>query len=48
TENVRVQEMMQAMETGDTEKMGRILNEGHASLRDDYEVTGPEEREERA
>lgn len=42
TENVRVQEMMQAMETGDTEKMGRILNEGHASLRDDYEVTGPE------
>ncbi len=41
-ENARVYRMMDAMSAGDTSEMGKILSEGHASLRDDYEVTGTE------
>lgn len=42
TENARVYEMIDAMKAGEVLKMGEILKAGHASLRDDYEVTGAE------
>jgi galactokinase len=38
-ENLRVLEARSAMLTGDTEALGRLLNESHLSLRDDFEVT---------
>ncbi|WP_054251750.1 galactokinase [Neofamilia massiliensis] len=41
-ENLRVKEMVKAMEAADYKKMGRLLNESHKSLRDFYEVTGRE------
>lgn len=41
-ENIRVKEMIKAMEAENFEKMGRLLNESHKSLRDFYEVTGRE------
>jgi galactokinase len=42
SENVRVEAAAAALETGDAEALGAILAAGHASLRDDYEVSTPE------
>jgi galactokinase len=41
-ENARVEAAAAALETGDVEALGAILAAGHASLRDDYEVSTPE------
>jgi galactokinase len=41
TENARVQAMAAALEAGNPAEAGRLMNESHASLRDDYEVSGP-------
>lgn len=41
TENRRVQEMATALEENDTKRI-RDMAESHRSLRDDYEVSGPE------
>jgi galactokinase len=42
TENARVLEMTEALERGDLAHAGRVMTAGHASLRDDYEVSTPE------
>jgi galactokinase len=42
TENRRVRETVDAFGRGDTDELGRIFVESHASLRDDYEVSTPE------
>jgi len=42
TENERVKLAIQALATGDLSEFGVLLNGSHASLRDDYEVTGVE------
>jgi galactokinase len=39
TENQRVLDAVAAMRAGDVQKLGRLFNESHASLRDDFEVT---------
>jgi galactokinase len=39
TENDRVLAAVQAMRAGDVASLGRLMNESHASLRDDFEVT---------
>ena len=39
TENARV---LQAAECGDARRFGKLMNESHFSLRDDYEVSTPE------
>jgi galactokinase len=39
TENARTLQAAEAMERGDAERMGRLMNESHASLRDDFEVS---------
>ena len=39
TENARVGRLADALRRGDLETSGRLLTEGHASLRDDYEVS---------
>jgi len=39
TENARVLGAAQALELGDLETFGRLMNESHRSLRDDYEVS---------
>ncbi|WP_085506111.1 galactokinase [Thalassobacillus devorans] len=41
-ENVRTVEAVQKLNSGDIEGFGRLMNESHESLRDDYEVTGKE------
>ena len=41
-EDARVLESAQALEAGDLDRFGRLMNESHDSLRDDYEVSGPE------
>jgi galactokinase len=41
-EDARVQESAAALKAGDLERFGRLMNESHDSLRDDYEVSGPE------
>ncbi|MCL2604484.1 MAG: galactokinase [Defluviitaleaceae bacterium] len=41
-ENERVKQAVAALESGDMETLGELLNQSHASLRDDYEVTGLE------
>ena len=41
-ENARVDAMVAALESGDLETAGRILHDGHRSLRDDFEVSIPE------
>lgn len=41
-ENLRVNEMIEAMKNDDYLKMGKILDASHKSLRDLYEVTGKE------
>jgi galactokinase len=38
-ENERVLESVAALRTGDLETFGRLMNESHISLRDDYEVS---------
>jgi galactokinase len=45
TENARVDAMAQALEDGDLERVGQLLDESHASLRDDYEASVPEVEE---
>lgn len=42
TETARVSRAVDAVCEGDLKKFGQILTESHTSLRDDYEVTGPE------
>jgi galactokinase len=39
-ENARVKQAVIALKTGDITTLGELLNQSHASLRDDYEVTG--------
>lgn len=41
TEHKRVKQASQALASGDLATFGRLLDESHTSLRDDYEVTGP-------
>ena len=41
TENARVEQAVAALERGDMEQLGRLLDESHASLRDCYEVSTP-------
>jgi galactokinase len=42
TENARVDAMVDALRAGDLEEAGRLLDAGHASLRDDYAASVPE------
>lgn len=42
TENERVLKAVTALENDDLESFGTLMNESHASLRDDYEVSSPE------
>ena len=42
TENARVLEAERALVSGDPERLGRILNESHASLRDDFGISTQE------
>lgn len=42
TENARVVEAVEALEVGDAEWFGRLMNASGDSLREDYEVTGHE------
>ncbi len=42
TENARVHAAVEAMEQGDLERLGMLMNESHDSLRDDYEVSIPQ------
>ena len=42
TENARTQEAADAMERGDAERLGQLMNESHNSLRDDFEVSNDE------
>jgi galactokinase len=39
TENERVLQAVNAMERGDVESLGRLMNDSHNSLRDDYQVS---------
>ncbi len=41
-ENVRTLEAVAALKANDVEKFGKLMNDSHVSLRDDYEVTGVE------
>jgi galactokinase len=41
-ENARVLEAASALEGGDLERLGRLLSESHASLRDDFRISTPE------
>ena len=41
-ENRRVHAFVEAMRLGETWTMGRLLNESHRSLRDDFRVSCPE------
>lgn len=42
SENRRVRETADALRRHDMRELGRLLSESHQSLRDNYEVTGPE------
>ncbi len=42
TENARTLQAVAAMQAGDAVQLGRLMNASHASLRDDFEVSGPE------
>lgn len=42
TENDRVREAVAALEAGDLQRLAGLLAAGHASLRDDFEVSTPE------
>jgi galactokinase len=41
-ENARTVEAVKRLQAGDIEGFGKLMNASHVSLRDDYEVTGPE------
>jgi galactokinase len=41
TDNQRVRETVAALKHGDLETVGRLLDEAHASLRDDFEISTP-------
>lgn len=41
-ENQRTLKAVEALKAGDLKAFGRLMNESHVSLRDDYEVTGKE------
>jgi galactokinase len=41
SENARVESMAAALRASDPDEAGRLLDEGHASLRDDYDVSVP-------
>ncbi|MBZ0273011.1 galactokinase [bacterium] len=41
TENTRVDEAARALETGDLLRFGALMNQSHASLANDYEVSSP-------
>lgn len=41
-ENGRVLQAMEALKIGDINKFGKLMNESHKSLKEDYEVTGVE------
>ena len=41
-EEARTQEAKKALVAGDLARFGELLNESHISLRDDYDITGPE------
>ena len=41
-ENNRTLEAVKALEENDVKRFGELMNASHVSLRDDYEVTGPE------
>ena len=38
----RTKDAVSALQRGDIEEFGRLMTQSHVSLRDDYEVTGPE------
>lgn len=42
TENARTLQAAEALKSGDLERMGKLMADSHASLRDDYEVSCPE------
>jgi len=42
TENQRVLEAVEVLESGDLERFGELMNASHESLRDDYEVSSQE------
>ena len=42
TENDRTLHAISALNAGDIEAFGKLMNQSHDSLRDDYEVTGRE------
>ena len=42
TENTRVIQSIEALGSGDLERFGKLIDASHDSLRDDYEVSGPE------
>ncbi|WP_243718511.1 galactokinase [Actinomadura sp. KC06] len=42
TENARVLAAVEALDAGDWERVGVILHDGHASIRDDFQITCPE------
>jgi len=41
SENARVQDAVAALEQGDLDGLGRLIDASHASLRDDYDVSTP-------
>ena len=41
TENERTREAASAMGRGEAQRLGELMNESHASLRDDFEVSSP-------
>ena len=42
TENARTVAAADAMARGDASEMGRLMDASHASMRDDFEISGPE------
>jgi galactokinase len=42
TENQRVLDSIEAMQSGDSKKLGKLFYQSHLSMRDDYEVSVPE------
>ena len=42
SENARTLQAAAAMRAGDANEVGRLMNDSHASMRDDFEITSPE------
>ncbi|RJP26931.1 MAG: galactokinase [Candidatus Omnitrophota bacterium] len=42
TDSIRVERSVELLEKKDVEAFGRLMNEGHASARDDFEISCPE------